>query len=59
MEINYKPMIADKLLTKKLASKGAVLIEGAARQPRQSNAPKAYCIWMIRHASSQTFNWQR
>lgn len=28
MEINYKPRIADKLLTKKLASKGAVLIEG-------------------------------
>lgn len=28
MEINYKPRIADKLLAKKLASKGAVLIEG-------------------------------
>lgn len=26
MEINYKPRIADKLLTKKLATKGAVLI---------------------------------
>lgn len=60
--MEYKHRIADQMLAKKLASKGAVLIEGpkwCGKRPPQSNKPAVSCIWTILPRWRRICRWQK